>query len=65
MVTLLQNTRRRSEQVVVQEKLDAIADGLSDPMKHFASDEPDRVANKGLSSYIEDLRAAMGVEEEM
>ena len=61
---LLQNTQRRSEQVV-QKKLDAIADGLSDLMEHFASDEPDRVAKEDLSGDIEDLRAAVGLEEEM
>ena len=43
LVALLQNTQRRSEQAV-QKKLDAIADGLSVLMDHFAGDEPDRVA---------------------
>lgn len=64
LVALLQNTQRRSEQVV-QKKLDAIADGLSDLMDHFAGDEPDRVAKDDLSKDIEDLRAAEGLEEEL
>ena len=59
-----QNTQRRSEQAV-QNKLDAIADGLSDLMDHFAGDEPDRVAKDDLSKDIEDLRAAEGLEEEL
>ena len=64
LVALLQNTQRRSEQAV-QKKLDAIADGLSDLMDHFAGDEPDRVAKDDLSKDIEDLRAAVGLEEEL
>jgi Low affinity iron permease len=64
LVALLQNTQRRSEQAV-QKKLDAIADGLSDLMDHFAGDEPDRVAKDDLSKDIEDLRAAEGLEEEL
>ena len=39
LVALLQNTQRRSEQAV-QKKLDAIADGLSDLMDHFAGTSP-------------------------
>ena len=42
-----------------------IADGLSDLMDHFAGDEPDRVAKDDLSKDIEDLRAAVGLEEEL
>ena len=64
LVALLQNTQRRSEQAV-QKKLDAIADGLSDLMDHFAGDEPDRVAKDDLSKDIKDLRAAVGLEEEL
>jgi hypothetical protein len=64
LVALLQNTQRRSEQAV-QKKLDAIADGLSDLMDHFAGDEPDRVAKDDLSRDIGDLRAAVGLEEEL
>ena len=42
---LLQKAQCRSEQVV-QKKVDAIADGLSNLMEHFASDEHDRVARE-------------------
>ncbi len=38
---------------------------LSDLMDHFAGDEPDRVAKDDLSKDIEDLRAAVGLEEEL
>jgi low affinity Fe/Cu permease len=64
LVALLQNTQRRSEQAV-QKKLDAVADGLSDLMEHFAGDEPDRAAKDDLSRDIEDLRAAVGLEKEL
>lgn len=64
LVAPLQNTQRRGERVV-QEKLDAIADGLSDLMEHFASDEPERVAREDPARDIKDLRAAVGLEEEM
>jgi hypothetical protein len=59
-----QNTQRRSEQAV-QKKLDAIADGLSDLMDHFAGDKPERVTQDDLSKDIGDLRAAVGLEEEL
>lgn len=64
LVALLQNTQRRSEQAV-QKKLDAIADGLSDLMDHFAGDKPERVTQDDLSKDIGDLRAAVGLEEEL
>src|SRR5690242_14782342 len=38
LVALLQNSQRRSEQAI-QQKLDAIADGLADLMTHVAPDE--------------------------
>jgi hypothetical protein len=34
-------------------------------MDHFAGDESDRAAKDDLSKDIEDLRAAVGLEEEM
>jgi low affinity Fe/Cu permease len=64
LVALLQNTQERSERVV-QKKLDAIADGLSDLMEHFASGEDPERARADLARDIEDLRAAVGLEEEM
>jgi low affinity Fe/Cu permease len=58
LVALLQNTQRRGEQAI-HIKLDAIADGMADLMSHFA-DEDD-----GLRAEIEDLKAAVGLEEEV
>jgi len=65
LVALLQNTQKRSEQAL-QHKLDAVADGLVDLMEHFAVEDPERRAAKGdLAGDIEDLKAAVGLEEEM
>jgi uncharacterized membrane protein len=65
LVALLQNTQKRNEQAL-QHKLDALADGLADLMEHFAADDPGRQAAKeDLSGDIEDLRAAVGLEEQM
>jgi len=64
LVALLQNTQKRSEQAI-QHKLDAVADGLADLMEHFSTDEPDQRAKEDLAGDIEDLRAAVGLEEEM
>ena len=58
LVALLQNTQRRGEQAI-HKKLDAIADGMADLMSHFADD------NDGLRAEIEDLKAAVGLEEEV
>jgi uncharacterized membrane protein len=65
LVALLQNTQKRNEEAL-QHKLDALADGLADLMEHFAEDDPERrAAKEDLSSDIEDLRAAVGLEEAM
>jgi uncharacterized membrane protein len=65
LVALLQNTQKRNEQAL-QHKLNAVADGLADLMEHFAADDPSRQAAKeDLSGDIEDLKAAVGLEEEM
>jgi hypothetical protein len=64
LVALLQNTQRRSEQAL-QHKLNAIADGLSDLMEHFASDGEGRAAKEDLARDVEDLKAAVGLEEKM
>lgn len=64
LVALLQNTQERGEQVA-QKKLDAIADGLSDLMEHFASGEDSERTGTDLARDIEDLRAAVGLEKEM
>jgi uncharacterized membrane protein len=65
LVALLQNTQRRNEEAL-QYKLDAVADGLADLMDHFAERDPEgRLAREDLSGDIEDLRAAVGLEEKM
>jgi low affinity Fe/Cu permease len=58
LVALLQNTQRRGEQAV-HKKLDALADGIADLMRHFADEDND------LRKEIEDLKAAVGLEEEV
>jgi len=58
LVALLQNTQRRGEQAV-HKKLDALADGMADLMSHFADEDND------LRKEIEDLKAAVGLEEEV
>ena len=64
LVALLQNTQRRSEQAI-QHKLDAVADGLADLMEHFSGEEDEGAAKEDLAGDVEDLRAAVGLEEEM
>jgi low affinity Fe/Cu permease len=58
LVALLQNTQRRGEQAI-NKKLDALADGMADLMSHFADEDND------LRKEIEDLKAAVGLEEEV
>lgn len=58
LVALLQNTQTRADQAV-QQKLNAIADGLATLM---AAHEPDG-ARRGLERDIQELRAAVGLEE--
>ena len=64
LVALLQNTQRRGERAI-QHKLDAVADGLADLMEHFSGGEDERAAKEDLAGDVEDLRAAVGLEEEM
>lgn len=56
LVALLQNSQRRTEEAVNQ-KLDALADGLADLMHHIGKDDPE------LRKDMHDLRAAVGVEQ--
>jgi low affinity Fe/Cu permease len=56
LVALLQNTQSRSDEAV-QQKLNAIADGLADLMAQLADDRP------GLRHDLEELRAAVGLED--
>lgn len=58
LVALLQNTQTRSEEAL-HEKLNAIADALGDLMNKGTSDQ----AN--LSHDVEELRAAVGLEDVM
>lgn len=55
LVALLQNSQRRTEEALNQ-KLDALADGLADLMHHIGKGDPD------LRKDIHDLRAAVGIE---
>ncbi len=64
LVALLQNTQKRNERAV-NHKLHALADGLADLMEHFASGEPERRAKEDLAKDVEDLKAAVGIEEEL
>ena len=57
LVALLQNSQRRSEQAV-QQKLDALADGLADLMVAIGADDSER-----LKGDVRDLRAAVGFEQ--
>jgi hypothetical protein len=56
LVALLQNSQRRAERAI-QDKLDAMADGLADLMQHVGGDHPE------FSQDIADLREAVGIEE--
>ncbi len=58
LVALLQNTLRRGERAI-HKKLDALADGIADLMRHFAQEDNE------LHKEIEDLKAAVGLEEEV
>jgi len=55
LVALLQNSQRRTEEAVNQ-KLDALADGLADLMRHVGGDDPK------LRRDVHDLEAAVGAE---
>jgi low affinity Fe/Cu permease len=58
LVALLQNTQRRGERAI-HKKLDALAEGMADLMRHFAEEDNE------LHKEIEDLKAAVGLEEEV
>ncbi len=58
LVALLQNTQRRAERAF-HKKLDALADGMTDLMRHFAQEDNE------LHKEIEDLKAAVGLEKEV
>jgi Flp pilus assembly protein TadB len=56
LVALLQNTQTRSDEAI-QQKLNAIADGLADLMAALGEDKP------GLRQDLVELRDAVGLEE--
>jgi Flp pilus assembly protein TadB len=56
LVALLQNTQKRSDDAV-QQKLNAVADGLSDLMYYLSSDDA------GLRTDERELRDAVGLEK--
>jgi low affinity Fe/Cu permease len=56
MVALLQNTQTRAD-AAIQDKLNAIADGLADLMASAAHSDPE------LRRDIKELRAAVGLED--
>ena len=58
LVALLQNSQTRNDNAT-QHKLNAVADGLADLMTRFA----DRYDNAELRHDIEELQAAVGLEE--
>jgi low affinity Fe/Cu permease len=58
MVAVLQNSQTR-EDLAMQHKLNAIADGLADLMRHFSLKEDDQ----DLAHDIEELRRAVGLED--
>lgn len=56
LVALLQNTQARDNEAL-QEKVNALAEGLSELMDHTASEQP-----KELHDALRELRAAVGLE---
>ena len=55
LVALLQNSQRRNEEAINQ-KLDAVADGLADLMEHLSEDDDQ------LHQDMDELRRCVGVE---
>src|SRR5436853_4794747 len=58
LVAVLQNSQTRDDQAT-QHKLNAIADGLADVMRHLSERDPDHAMDEDMS----ELRAAVGLEE--
>ncbi len=59
LVAVLQNSQRRAEESL-QQKLNAVADGLADLMEYFVDHSGDR--GDELRRDIADLKAAVGLE---
>jgi len=60
MVALLQNTESRND-AAIQQKLNAIADGLADLMQHTAKEDPE---SRDLEDCRKQLRRAVGLEDD-
>jgi len=60
MVALLQNTESRND-AAIQQKLNAIANGLADLMQHTAKEDPD---STDLDECRDQLRRAVGLEDD-
>jgi low affinity Fe/Cu permease len=60
LVAVLQNSQRRTEQAL-QDKLDALADGMADLMEHFLPSEGDK--DEDLAMDVRSLRQAVGLGE--
>jgi Low affinity iron permease len=58
LVALLQNSQTRSDRAI-QQKLNAVADGLADLMDHLA----ERADDDDLREDIRELKAAVGLEK--
>ena len=61
LVALLQNSSHRAD-LALQQKLNAVADGLADLMEHVAQQSA-AGACEHLVSDVHDLRASVGLEE--
>lgn len=61
LVAILQNSQRRTE-LALQQKLDAIADGLADLMEHLLPSEQ-AVPESDLHRDIAELKEAVGLGE--
>ncbi|MGH2772211.1 MAG: low affinity iron permease family protein, partial [Actinomycetota bacterium] len=63
LVAILQNSQRRAE-IAIQEKLNAMADGLADLMDHFVhADLEDAEKLKDLKGDVKELRESIGLEQ--
>lgn len=62
LVAILQNSQRRTE-IAMQEKLNALADGLADLMEHFTGEEADEdIRAEDLMKDVRELKEAVGLE---
>ncbi|HEX2053116.1 MAG TPA: low affinity iron permease family protein [Actinomycetota bacterium] len=65
LVAILQNSQRRTE-IAMQEKLNALADGLADLMEHFTGEEADEeIRTEDLLQDVKELKEAVGLEQKI